>query len=218
MILKFRTTTFSDLQVIEAYQNGDKRVQQFWYDKCRSQFNKGTSNYGGLTDDDRNDLFHESFAILWEKMETRQIDGDGDSIYVMTKNGIRPVPDMLGYFMRIVKNKYLEWLRERKPIVSMEDVMAESGDIDDSEAFNVLYWNEDPEVEKDNIVSKCLMSLPKSCIEILTMFFYQKKTLEQILEERPENSSYDGLKTRKSKCMGNLKKKISVEFAKAGLS
>ena len=72
-------------------------------------------------------------------------------------------------------------------------------------------------MEKDRIVSQCLLALPKSCLEILTLFYYERKSLEEILAARPENNTYNGLKTRKSKCISNLKKHITKSFAKAGL-
>lgn len=213
MIFKFRRKSYTDIQIVEAYQTGDKNIQQFWYDKCRSQFGKGTSNYGGLTDYDRDDLFQDSFIILWEKMESHQIYILDGTVHVATKKGDSIIPDMLGYFMRIVKNKYLEMFHSGKYVIPINEVVTSSND----DFFEVLYWDENPDVEKDRIVSQCLLSLPKSCLEILTMFYYEKKSLERILEERPENNSYDGLKSRKSKCMTNLKKRITESFAKAGL-
>lgn len=213
MIFEFRRKSYTDIQIVEAYQTGNKKVQQFWYDKCRSQFGKGTSNYGGLTDYDREDLFQDSFIILWEKMESNQIYVHDGAVHVVSKNGDSVIPDLLGYFMRIVKNKYLEMFHSGKYVMPLNDVVTSSNE----DFFAELYWDEDPNVEKDRIVSKCLLSLPKSCIEILTKFYYEKKSLEQIFEERPENSSYDGLKSRKSKCMANLKKKITESFAKVGL-
>lgn len=213
MIFQFRHKTYSDVQIVRAYQLPDKRIQQFWYDKCRDQFGKGTSNYGGLTDYDRDELFEESFILLWDKMEHYQIHTDEDIIYAITKEGEKEIPNLLGYFMKIVKNKYLELFHTKRKVIPLNDVITSSHE----NFFEELYWDEDPEVEKDRIVSQCLLTLPKSCYEILTKFFYEKKTLEQILEEREENTSYDGLKTRKSKCMNNLKGKITQSFAKAGL-
>ncbi len=213
MIFEFRRKSYTDIQIVDAYQNGDKKIQQFWYDKCRSQFGKGTSNYGGLTDYDRDDLFQDSFIIFWEKMESHQIYIHEGMVHVTSKKGDSIIPDMLGYFMRIVKNKYLEMFHSGKYVIPINEVVTSSND----DFFEELYWDEDPDVEKDRIVSQCLLSLPKSCLEILTMFYYEKKSLEQILEERPENNSYDGLKSRKSKCMTNLKKRIAESFAKAGL-
>lgn len=213
MIFEFRHKAYSDVQIVQAYQNGDKKIQQFWYDKCRWQFGRGTSGYGGLTDYDRDDLFQDSFIILWEKMESHQVYAKGGTVRVVSKRGDCEVPDLLGYFMRVVKNKYLEMMRSGRYVMPVNEAVTGS----DQDVFEELYWDEDPEQEKDRIVSRCLLALPKSCLEILTKFYYEKKSLEQILAERPENNSYDGLKSRKSKCMTNLKKRIVESFAKAGL-
>lgn len=213
MIFKFRHKTYTDVEIVVAYQMTDKSVQQFWYDKCRDQFGKGTSNYLNLSDYDKDDLFHDSFIILWEKMESRQIYAKGMEVHAISKKGDNIVPDLLGYFMRIVKNKYLEMTNSGKYRVPINERISTSQE----EVYEELYWDSDPEVEKDRIVSKCLLGLPKSCLEILTKFYYENKSLEQILEERDENTSYDGLKSRKSKCMTNLKKKITESFIKAGL-
>lgn len=213
MIFEFRHKAYSDVQIVQAYQNGDKKIQQFWYDKCRWQFGRGTSGYGGLTDYDRDDLFQDSFIILWEKMESHQVYAKGGTVRVVSKRGDCEVPDLLGYFMRVVKNKYLEMMRSGRYVMPVNEAVTGS----DQDVFEELYWDEDPEQEKDRIVSRCLLALPKSCLEILAKFYYEKKSLEQILAERPENNSYDGLKSRKSKCMTNLKKRIVESFAKAGL-
>lgn len=213
MIFEFRRKSYTDIQIVGAYQNDDKKIQQFWYDKCRSQFGKGTSNYGGLTDLDRDDLFQDSFVILWEKMETSQIYVADNTVFVNTKNGRREIPDLLCYFMRIVKNKYFEMLRTGRYLIPIDVAVTSSAE----DTFIDLWWADDPEIERDMIVCQCVLSLPKSCFEILTMFFYEGKTLEQILEERTENTSYNGLKTRKSKCMSNLTKRITESFTKAGL-
>ncbi|MGM9815932.1 MAG: RNA polymerase sigma factor [Lepagella sp.] len=213
MIYKYNGKRYSDVQIVEGYQQGDKRVQQFWYNLCRNQFEKGTSNYGGLTGYDLDDLFQESFVILWKKMESHVIFVRDGRVYATTKGGENEIPDLMGYFMRIARNKYLEMYHSGKYTIELNEVIISS----DGGWEEELYGEADPEVMKDRIVMRCLQSMPKSCIEILTMFFYEKKSLEQILAERPENSSYDGLKTRKSKCMTNLKKRIVESFAKEGL-
>ena len=205
MIFKFRHKAYSDVEIVIAYQKPNKSVQRFWYDKCKDQFGKGTSNYLYLSDYDKDDLFHDSFIILWEKMESRQIYAKDMEVYAVSKKGDNAGPDLLGYFMRIVKNKYLEMINSGKYTVPINERTSTSLE----EVYEELYWDSDPEVEKDRIVSKCLLSLPKSCLEILTKFYYEDKSLEQILAERDENTSYDALKCRKSKCMNNLKNKIS---------
>lgn len=216
MLFQFRQKSYSDAQVVEAFRGKVERVERYWYSKCRWQFGKGTSNYGGLTDYVREDLFQEAFILLWEQMERGQIYVLDGEVRVKGRSADHAVPDLMGYFMRIVRIKYLELLRLTHSIVILNEGVTPDDD-DDEGATDDPYWDDDPEAMKDAIVSRCLLSLPKSCLEILSMFFYEHMSLEQILEARPENNSYDGLKTRKSKCMSNLKSRILDEFGKAGL-
>lgn len=212
----FNPDRFSDARIVEAFSVDNVKIQKFWFERCRVQFAKGTAHYDGLSDYDRKDLFQDSFLLLLDKFRNRQVFVDREGcVMSVTRNGIHAVPDLTGYFMRIVKNKYLELYRSGKRLISLDESFV--ADNDENRIFDVLYWDESPEIEKERIVVKCLQSLPKSCLDILTKFYYEKKTLEEILEERKENSSYYGLKSRKSKCLSNLKKHIADSFAKAGL-
>ncbi len=214
MILRVNGKDFSEEEIVVAFRRGDQRIQQAWYELCRRHFAIGTSRYPGLTDYDRSELFQSSFVIFWEKIESGQIYVKASEIWVYTRSGEREIQNLMAYFMKIVKNKFLELCRSGQRTFSIEDFPNLS---DDEEMVDTLYWDPDPEVEKDRIVSKCLLSLPLSCRDILTKFYFEKKSLEEILHERKENTSYDGLKSRKSKCMANLKKRIKESFKKAGL-
>lgn len=204
---------YTDAQVVLAYRNGIERLMQYWYNHCAEAFRRGTAGYGGISYDEKDDLFQDAFVLLWEKIEAGQVYLDNGKVMARGRSGAAEVPDLTGYFMRIVKNKYMEMLRDGKHITPInEEVTA-----DITEVLLDLYFDDDVEAQKDRIVSQCLLSLPKSCVEILTMFYYEHKSLEEILALRPENSSYDGLKSRKAKCMSNLKERITQTFKKVGL-
>ena len=204
---------YSDAEVVEAYRSGDKKVQQYWYDKCRSHFFMRCAQYKGLGDYVCDELFQDSFILLWEKMESGQVYLLDGVVHAASRKGDSEVPDLVRYFLGIVGNKYLELLHSGRFVTEYNELTGDSGE----GFFEELYWDEDPEVEKDRIVSQCLLALPKSCLEILTLFYYERKSLEEILAARPENNTYNGLKTRKSKCISNLKKHSTKSFAKAGL-
>ncbi|MGN0223086.1 MAG: RNA polymerase sigma factor [Muribaculaceae bacterium] len=212
--LGFRKKSYTDAEVVIGYQSGDKRVMQWWYTRCVEAFRRGTAGYGGISYDEREDLLQDSFVLLWEKFESGQVYVDAaGAVKAHGRTGIVDVTDLTAYFMRIVKNKYLEMLRDGRHVIPMNEQIT----ADETEVLMELYFDNDVEVEKDRIVSQCLLSLPKSCVEILTLFYYERKTLDEILALRPENSSYDGLKSRKAKCMANLKERITQTFKKVGL-
>ena len=77
------------------------------------------------------------------------------------------------------------------------------------------YYNEDVEELKNRIVDQCIQQVSPNCIEILTMFYYKDMSLDEILEQRKDkNSSKNGLKTAKNKCMNTLRGLITTEFKK----
>ena len=47
--------------------------------------------------------------------------------------------------------------------------------------------------------------MPERCYEILTKFYYEEKDLDSILKEIPSIESKNALKTKKHKCMENLR-------------
>ena len=60
--------------------------------------------------------------------------------------------------------------------------------------------------------------MPPRCKEILTMFYYDNMSLDEIIEARGEkNISKNGLKVGKYKCMEALKDKIKEAYIKLGL-
>lgn len=208
----FARRRYTDAQVVAAYSSGDRVIQRAWYERCRSAFASFVPSFANLSDYDRDDLFQDAFILVWEKMESGRIYADASGALARaTPAGLRPVPDLMAFFKAVVRIKYLERFHSRNTGIDLDPGELTAEDESD------IYWDEDPEVEKDRIVTACLNSLPASCLEILTMFYFEHKTLDQILAERPENTSYDGLKTRKSKCMATLKKRIAREFARRGL-
>ena len=109
--------------------------------------------------------------------------------------------------MQTLSNKYHDWLRRCRRTVALSG----NGDI------VVVLPDEAPDVTRARIVGQCVRTMPRRCVEILTMFYYERKTLDEILEARMQNSSYDGLKTSKYKCVKKLKTRIREAFSLAGL-
>lgn len=117
------------------------------------------------------------------------------------------MPDLVGYFMRIVKNLYLETLRSRGRILEIPE-----------EPDDELWWSDDREVMRRSLTRQAVILLPHRCREILTMFYYQGMTLDEIMEERSANQSYNGVKTAKSKCLDILKVRLLNRFEEEGLT
>ena len=65
---------------------------------------------------------------------------------------------------------------------------------------------------KSKIVSECVMNLPDSCYKIISLFYYEQKNYDEIMEMSDNYTSKDALKTRKYKCMEQLQKRIEEKF------
>lgn len=216
MILRLsrRHFSYTDVEYVDGMKTQDKTIEMAFYEVCRRQFIKGTSKYMGLNEDDKDDMFSESYILMWEKIRDGQIFVRDQKVFAKGSKEVKIVPDIIGYFMRIVKNKYLESLRKNNKTIQLPEQFGSKDEIEEAGTW----WDESPAEKKDRIVNECVKNLPKRCFEILTMFYYKNMSLEDILAERKENQSYDGLKSGKSKCMKNLKNQILISFANAGLS
>ena len=74
---------------------------------------------------------------------------------------------------------------------------------DEQEYMNMLYG------ESDNIqleiIADLISKMSERCYEILSKFYYEDKDLDRILTEIPSIESKNALKTKKHKCMENLR-------------
>ena len=130
---------YSDAKCVEGIRSGKEDVQRRFYFRCQGCFRRNSARYD-ILEEERKDLFQDSFVILWDKIIDGQIYTEGDKVYAVKRGGPAEVPDLVGYFMRIVKNLYLEILRSKGRILEISD---EPDDGDD------LWWSEDSEVMRD---------------------------------------------------------------------
>lgn len=198
-------TNLSDLEVISGFQNSDSNVESIFYKDCYRYFREKfikvlpySSDFAGL-----DDLFQDSFLLLWDEIQTKKIHIRDNHLCRFDKNGVskRMTASLQTYLMSIVKYKNFEMVRESELYV--ENYEGEA-----------TFEEEPPELCVDDVVSLTVNSLPQRCKEILTLFYYERKSLDEILLIRRENTSKDGLKSGKSKCLAKLKEKILVELNK----
>ena len=108
--------------------------------------------------------------------------------------------------MGIAKLKYLEWIREHPFFADPETEMGKkirANGFDEREYLDMLYGDSD-NIQLE-IIADLMSSLPERCYEILSKFYYEGKDLNKIFEEIPSIKSKDALKTKKYKCLENLR-------------
>lgn len=199
----------TDMEIIEGLQHKNPVVEKTFYLSCQRYFKDRRAGVfdckGGAQDDE--DLFQDSFLKLWQEIQARRIYIRDNYAWRTdrTGNNRKMSASLKTYLMAIAKYKNYELLRE-KEIYGSEITNAAEG-IDEEPDENTSEW----------IVGQCVNVLPQRCKEILTLFYYEGKTLDEILAIRQENQSKDGLKTGKSKCMKALKEKIIAKFKEYNL-
>lgn len=200
---------YSDAEVIEGLQNNERDVERGFFRSCKAYFDRcynGVMVQGKWTRDE-GDIFQDSFLMLWQEIQARRIYIRDNHAWRIDKDGVgrQMKASLKTYLMAIAKNKNHERGREEGIYVPEQPNTADS--VDEPAEEYTAEW----------IVEQCVNDLPPRCKDILTLFYYEGKSLDEILEIRQENQSKDGLKTGKSKCMKTLKKRIIEQFHRFNL-
>ncbi len=170
----------SDEQIIRSIQNGEDWVLGSLYDKNLRMIMKYVNQNSG-NEADAVEIFQDAIVIFWEK--ARHTD-------FILKSKIST------YLYGIVKNIWLQELARRKRLTNLEVVQNNPGhskSIDESIE----------EVELTEIVKRCMKELSPLCQKILSAFYYEEQSMQQIsssLNLANENVA----KTKKYQCKKEL--------------
>lgn len=211
MIIKIVHKELSDVEYISEISRHNPKVIERFYNVCVKYF---MQSYKGIfkRQDIKEDIFQQSFVKLWTEIETGRIFTDNNGmIYRYDKKGnVRQMTCNLKTFLiDIAKNDYRDWLRHDKLTLEEDfESLAHTMEV----KLSVRQY-ETTESLQERIVSECVFELPPRCKEILTMFYYEGMSLDEILKARGEkNVSKNGLKTGKYKCMEYLKSKVREQY------
>lgn len=200
----------SDPQIVREMQLRNERVAESFYNDCKRYFMtsyKAIFSREGIKDD----IFQQSFVKLWTEIETRRIflDRNGNIQRTDRRGSIRVLTCNLKTFLiDIAKNDYREWLRNDR--LCLEEEFESFAHM--VEIRSAVMPEESLDSLQEQIVASCVLDLPRRCKEILTMFYYENMSLDEIIQARKENTSKNGLKTGKHKCMETLKGRIKEKF------
>ena len=214
MLIEFsKQNSKTDAEYVLLIQDKhDKAMEEFYHLAKRYFKNSFHSVFSRM--DLMDDIFQQSFVKLWTEIETRKIFvGESDELFRYDRNGnIRKLTCSLNTFLiDIAKNDYRSWLRNDH--LTLEDDFESFAHM--KEVTSVAWGDESVETLREQIVNSCVLELPPRCKEILTMFYYQGMTLDEIIIARGEkNISKNGVKTSKYKCMESLKAKVRDTFSR----
>lgn len=208
----FKSYKHTDIEYVQGVAQKNPQAEQRLYYHCKEYFENTYKKFFTVFNIEE-DLFHDAYVKLWTEISTQKIQLIDNRICRTQMDGTaQPMKCNLNtYLMAIAINEHREWVRKDRFAY-----------FDDIEIISTMRLKDDSptpmDVFKEQIVSECVLNLPQRCKEILTLFYYEGKSLDEILEIRKEtNTSKDGLKTSKHKCMTTLKGKVREQFDKFNL-
>jgi RNA polymerase sigma factor (sigma-70 family) len=213
-LLDRKKVHYTDCQVVRGLHGHDRRTEEWFYHEAKRYFDDHFRQVF-FDEDQKQEIFQTAFVKLWSEMDNGRITVIADEVCRQQQNGEwRTMTCSLNTFlMAFARTEHRELVRRQK-----EDTYPEFEDtVNRNQPPTTMADEETPEDLKNRIIDDCISQLSPRCADILTMFYYQQMTLDQIMEQRPENTSKNGLKTAKNKCMNTLRERVAAEFRKLNL-
>lgn len=193
-----RATKIPDAELVKRLTT-DVRIQEALYNEWYNYFE---THYRGVffnIDNNKDVLIHDAFMTLYKKVESGAIYADD---CVRSADGKPFSCRLTTFMMKIAINKNRELVRSDEHLESLDDVNARPVV---EEAAEYPFSDEPDELLIREIVASTIADMSERCRQVLTLFYYKQKNLDEILDIMPSFESKDALKTHKHKCMTRLK-------------
>lgn len=202
-ILKHNLPNQFEIDRILRVYKSDYLAEFDLYEHCYNYFCKHFHVSSSVYEEMKDDIFQDAFLIIWTEIQNRKIYVEGDAIWRVRKNGkaARMTCSLQTFLISIARNRHLNIIRDDTPLMSL--------DIDSAFFYDLNV--EEVADDKDKIhqaVDESMLELSRHCIEILTLYYVKGLKLDEILKTRDSNTSKNGLKTSKSKCLSQLKRNV----------
>lgn len=206
LTLRNKRTCYTDTEVVRGLQQRDGRMEEYFYNTAQKYFNEHFRDVF-FDQDSKQEIFQTAFLKLWTEVNNDKISLRDNVICRQQKSGeyIPMTCSLMTFMMAFARNEFREMVRKvrENPYAEITETMLHDDDA-------VMIDGENPEAQKARIVDDCIQRMSPRCIEVLTLFYYEGKSLDEIMEIRGEkNTSKDGLKTAKNKCMNTLRERVS---------
>jgi len=181
-------------EVLRRIKTGDKLALEEVYIMYRPEFIGWMTSVNKISVSDAKDLYQQSILILYENI----VNG---KLTEMNSN-------FKTYLYAVGKNKFSELKRQWKK---------NSAEIDENlPDHHVAHDDEDKESALINLSEKALVVLGNPCKELLELYYYHKRSMNEIAEMlgyKNEGSA----KNQKYKCLLRLKEIFQVELKKSNI-
>lgn len=207
-----RKLQYDDCEVVTKLKLHDRNMEEWFYRKARNYFNEHF-NAVFFDKDRKQEIFQTAFLKLWTEIDNGTIMSDKSNSVIRRRRNGKLIPmtcSLTTFLMAFAKNEYRELVRGNRL-----DCYGEIFETAEHDEQQPMYEDENEDEIRSRIVDDCIQRVSPHCAEILTMFYYEEKSLDDILALRTEkNSSKNGLKTAKNKCMNTLRSLCTEEFKK----
>jgi RNA polymerase sigma factor (sigma-70 family) len=180
-------TNLSQEQIVSAIKNNNEIVLKSLYTNNYHKVEYLVLNNNGSLEQAK-DIFQEAYIAVWKNIKS-------NSFVPKNETAIN------GYLYTIAKNKWMDYLRssEYKKKVSLT-TLNHIQEEEDSTTFSESSKEQD---QKLSLAMKAFKNLGNPCKELLTKFYFEKKSMKIIAEEL----SLDAASTRNKKyrCMQKLR-------------
>jgi RNA polymerase sigma factor (sigma-70 family) len=168
----------SEAALLAALKRAEPRAYEYLYRQYRPMILNFVRTNSG-TQEEGLDLFQEGLLVLYEKLQ--------NPTFTLT-SAVRT------YIYSVCRQKWLYRLRQQKPIIDVEPFDEK---LAQEEEFQ--YPLTDKQLEE------AIAQLKEPCRQVLTRFYYQKQSLEEIAQALDFDSA-NVAKVRRFRCMEDLKK------------
>jgi len=209
---------WTDTEIVEAVAQHDAAMMERFYRDSKAYF---CSHAGALfvAEDQVDDIFQEAMVHLWREIETHRIENCNGVLCRWSDGQPQPMTSsLMTFLLAIAKRKHWELLRKDSRL-ELTDDNAVLDALDRSRyAADTETAAREASEERERVVADAVLAMSDRCRQILTLFYYEQRTLDEILALRPENTSKVGLKTSKYKCMQRLREVVRQRFAQLHLT
>lgn len=200
----------TDAAIVDGVYRHDRKMGNALFELCYNYFKENFRGVFIVNEDDEKDIFQNSLETLLRKIEERKIFVE-DGV-LKGKNGKPFSSSLTTFFMGIAKLKYKELVRNH-PVgahIDSKKVKKLSAKSDEELYRDILY--EEGETAMLSIIADCISRMTERCSQILTLFYFNEKSLNEILELIPSYKSKNALKTEKNKCMNTLRESANAIY------
>ena len=169
-------------QLVTAFKNNDQKVMQEVYQNIFPKFRSHVFKNNG-DEAQAKDVFQEAFIACWRNVKNDKLKENSN---------------LEAYLFTIAKNKWTDYLRSAhfKKTVSDNGVIAMSPESEDPS-------DENEEESKLNALHGAMKQLGISCKKILTQFYFERKSMDEIAKDLQLGSA--SVRNKKYRCMEKLK-------------